>query len=57
MSILGLDVSTSKIAIATLSLDGYNVVELTSKLKSWEARLKELYTQLLPWVAESSDPD
>ena len=57
MSILGLDVSTSKIAIATLSLDGYNVVELTSKLKSWEARLKELYTQLLPWVASNVSPD
>jgi Holliday junction resolvasome RuvABC endonuclease subunit len=57
MSILGLDVSTSKIAIATLSLDGYVVVELTSKLKSWEARLKELYLQLLPWVASNVSPD
>ena len=57
MSILGLDISTSKIAIATLSLDGYVVVELTSKLKSWEARLKELYLQLLPWVASNVSPD
>jgi len=57
MSILGLDLSTSKIAIATLSLDGYVVVELTSKLKSWEARLKELYLQLLPWVASNVSPD
>ena len=57
MSVLGLDLSTSKIAIATLSLDGYVVVELTSKLKSWEARLKELYLQLLPWVASNVSPD
>ena len=57
MSILGLDLSTSKIAIATLSLDGYVVVEVTSKLKSWEARLKELYLQFLPWVASNVSPD
>ena len=57
MSVLGLDLSTSKIAIATLSLDGYVVVELTSKLKSWEARLKELYLQFLPWVASNVSPD
>ena len=57
MSILGLDISTSKIAIATLSLDGYGVVELISKSRSWETRLKELYVQFLPWVATNVSPD
>ena len=57
MSVLGLDISTSKIAIATLSLDGYAVVELISKSRSWETRLKELYLQFLPWVASNVSPD
>jgi len=57
MSILGLDISTYKIAIATLSLDGYAVVELTSKSRSWETRLKELYVQFLPWVASNVSQD
>ena len=57
MSILGLDISTSKIAIATLSLDGYHVVELISKSRSWETRLKELYAQFLPWVATNVSPN
>ena len=52
MSIYGLDISTSKIAIACLSSDGFNVIELVSKSRSWETRLKELYQQLLPWVQE-----
>ena len=57
MSVLGLDISTSKIAIATLSLDGYAVVELISKSRSWETRLKELYLQFLPWVTSNVSPD
>jgi len=57
MSVIGLDVSTSKLAIATLSLEGYSVVELISKSRSWETRLKELYTQFLPWVQENVSKD
>ena len=57
MSVLGLDLSTSKIAIATLSLEGYDVVELISKSRSWETRLKELYVQFLPWVASNVSQD
>ena len=57
MSVLGFDVSTSKLAIATLPLEGYSVVELTSKSRSWETRLKELYSQLLPWVQENVSKD
>ena len=57
MSAIGLDVSTSKLAIATLPLEGYSVVELISKSRSWETRLKELYTQFLPWVQENVSKD
>ena len=57
MSVIGLDVSTSKLAIATLPLEGYSVVELISKSRSWETRLKELYTQFLPWVHENVSKD
>ena len=57
MSVLGFDVSTSKLAIATLPLEGYSVVELISKSRSWETRLKELYTQFLPWVQENVSQD
>ena len=57
MSVIGLDVSTSKLAIATLPLEGYSVVELISKSRSWETRLKELYTQFLPWVQENVSQD
>ena len=57
MSIYGLDISTSKIAIAKLSSEGFDVVELISKSKSWETRLKDLYLQLLPWVASNVSSD
>ncbi len=57
MSVIGLDISTSKLAIATLPLEGYSVVELISKSRSWETRLKELYTQFLPWVHENVSKD
>ena len=57
MSVIGLDVSTSKLAIATLPLEGYSVVELISKSRSWETRLKELYTHFLPGVQENVSQD
>lgn len=57
MNVFGLDLSTSKIAIAKLSSEGYDVVELTSKSRSWETRFKELYWQLLSWVGENVTQD
>ena len=57
MNVYGLDLSTSKIAIANLSLEGFDVVELTFKSKSWETRLKGLYEQFRPWVKEHVTPD
>lgn len=53
MSIFGFDISTSKIAIARLSTEGFEVVELTSKSRSWETRFKELYWLLSPWVRDN----
>jgi len=52
MSIFGFDLSTSKIAIARLSIEGFEVVELTSKSRSWETRFKELYWLLSPWIRD-----
>ena len=58
MSVYGIDLSTSKIAIAKLlPNEGFEVVELISKSRSWETRLKELYTQFLPWVHENVSKD
>jgi len=57
MNVFGLDLSTSKIAIAKLSLEGYEVVELTSKSRSWETRFKDLYWLLWSWVDENVTPD
>ena len=52
MNIFGFDLSTSKIAIARLSTDGFEVVELISKSRSWETRFKELYWLLSPWIRD-----
>ena len=57
MNVYGLDLSTSKIAIANLSLEGFDVVELIFKSKSWETRLKGLYEQFRPWVKAHVTPD
>ena len=58
MSVYGIDLSTSKIAIAKLlPNEGFEVVELISKSKSWEIRFKELYSQMFPWVRDSIAPD
>ena len=58
MSVYGIDLSTSKIAIAKLlPNEGFEVVELISKSKSWETRFKELYRQMFRWVQESVTPD
>ena len=58
MSVYGLDLSTSKIAIAKLLPNkGFEVVELISKSRSWEIRFKELYSQMFPWVRDSVTSD
>jgi Holliday junction resolvasome RuvABC endonuclease subunit len=58
MSVYGIDLSTSKIAIVKLLPNkGFEVVELISKSKSWETRFKELYRQMFPWVRDSITSD
>ena len=50
MSVFGIDISTKKNAIANISSDDYSVVELTSKSRSWERRLEQLYPQIFEYV-------
>ena len=58
MSVYGIDLSTSKIAISKLLPNkGFEVVELISKSKSWETRFKELYKQMFSWVHDSVTSD
>ena len=57
MSVFGSDISTKKIAIANISSDDYSVVELTSKSRSWERRLEQLYPQILEYVEENITSD
>jgi len=57
MSVIGIDISTSKIAIATISQNDYSVIELTTKSRSWELRLKQLYPQFFEYVEENITSD
>ena len=57
MSVFGIDISTKKIAIANISSDDYSVVELTSKSRSWERRLEQLYPQIFEYVEENITSD
>ena len=53
MSVYGIDISTTKIAIAKLSMGDYSVVEFRSKSRSWETRLEQLYHEFFGYVAEN----
>jgi Holliday junction resolvasome RuvABC endonuclease subunit len=53
MSVFGVDISTTKIAIAKLSKGDYSVIEFRSKSRSWETRLEQLYKDFFPYVAEN----
>jgi len=57
MTVYGIDVSTSKVAVAKISSDGFGVVELTAKSRSWESRFKQLYPQFFEYVAEHISTD
>ncbi len=56
-TVYGIDISTSKIAIARLEDGGFDVVELLSKSRSWEARLAQLYPQFFEFVKDNVSPD
>ena len=57
MNVFGIDVSTSKIAVAKIGQDNYSVIEFISKSRSWEARLKNLYPQFFEYVADNITSD
>jgi len=57
MNVFGIDVSTTKIAIASISSDDYSVIELAAKSRSWERRLEQLYPQLFKYVEENITSD
>mgnify|MGYP003638233236 FL=1 len=53
MTVYGLDVSTSKIAIGKILPDGFDVIELTAKSRSWESRFQQLYPKFFEYVSEN----
>ncbi|MAH47479.1 hypothetical protein CMI37_16765 [Candidatus Pacearchaeota archaeon] len=53
MNIFGIDISTTKIAIAKLSSEDFSVVELRTKSRSWEKRLEQLYRPFFDYVSEN----
>ena len=53
----GIDVSTKKLAIATLVNSEFGVVELQAKSRSWEDRLAQLYKQFFKFVEENISAD
>jgi len=53
----GIDVSTKKLAIATLVNAEFGVVELQAKARSWEDRLAQLYKQFFEFVDKNISPD
>jgi len=57
MNVFGIDVSTSKIAVAKIGHESYSVIEFISKSRSWETRLKHLYPQFFEYVADNITSD
>ena len=53
----GIDVSTKKLAIATLVNSEFDVVELQAKSRSWEDRLAQLYKQFFEFVENNISSD
>jgi Holliday junction resolvasome RuvABC endonuclease subunit len=57
MTVYGIDISTKKIAVAKILPDGFDVVELTAKSRSWESRLQQLYPQFFEYVSKTMVTD
>jgi len=55
--VYGIDVSTSKIAIARLVDSDFDVVEFQARGRSWEARLAILYKEFFSYVEKELTPD
>jgi len=56
-TVYGIDISTSKIAVACLEDGGFDVIELRAKSRSWEARLAQLYPQFFEYVEATISPE
>ena len=50
--VYGIDVSTSKLAVARLVGNEFDVVEFRSRSRSWETRLAQLYKEFFSYVKE-----
>ena len=55
--VYGIDVSTKKLAIATLVNAEFDVVELQARSRSWEDRLAQLYKQFFEYVEKNISSD
>lgn len=54
--VIGIDVSTTKLALVTLYNSRFNVVELVSASRSWEERLDDLHVQFEDFVGSCLKP-
>ena len=54
--VIGIDVSTTKLALVTLYNSRFNVVELVSTSHSWEERLDDLHLQFEDFVGSCLKP-
>ena len=50
--VYGIDVSTTKLAVARLVGNEFDVVEFRSRSRSWETRLAQLYKEFFSYVKE-----
>ena len=55
--VYGIDVSTSKIAVARLVDKEFNVIEFRARSRSWETRLAQLYKDFFSYVEKEMTPD
>ena len=55
--VYGIDVSTSKIAIARLVDNDFDVIEFRTRSRSWETRLAQLYKEFFSYVEKEMTSD
>ena len=57
MRVIGIDISTKKIACVILDSNSFRVVEFTSKQKTWDSRLDDLQSQFWEFVETEVDKE
>ena len=57
MRIVGIDISTKNIACVLLDSNRFQVIEFSSKQKSWDLRLQELQSQFWEFVETTIDKE